>query len=71
MFNTHRENIPSNKNEALTRSMNMNIWAIDPLNQLFIRGSYTQKNEVVSGKSPIFVIGLFCIPHSICLNIGF
>ena len=49
----------------------MNIWAIDTLNQLFIRGSYTQKNEVVSGKSPIFVIGLFCIPHSICLNIGF
>ena len=37
-----RENTPSNKTEALTKSMNMYIWAIGILNQLFIRDSYTQ-----------------------------
>ena len=35
---THLENIPSNKTEALTRSMHKNVWAISTLNQLFIRG---------------------------------
>ena len=73
--NTHRANIPSNKTEALTESMNMYIWAIGALNELFLRDSYTQtkflKNEVVSGKSPFSVIGLFCTLHSICLNIFF
>ena len=45
--------------------MNIYIWAIGILNQLFIRGSYTQikfSSEVVSGKSPFFVIGPFCTP---------
>ena len=28
--------------EALTKSMNMYIWGIGTVNQLFIRGSYTQ-----------------------------
>ena len=37
---THRENTPSNKSETLTKSMNMYIWAIGILNQLFMRGSY-------------------------------
>ena len=48
------------------------------LNQLFIRGSSTQffffliqKNKVVSGKALLFVIGPFCTPHSICVNMGF
>ena len=73
---THRESTPSNKTETLTKNMNMYIWAIGILNQLFIRDSYTQrlnfqKNESVSGKSPFFMIGSFCTPHSICLNIGF
>ena len=36
---TRRENTPSNKTEALTNSMNMHIWTIGTLNQLFIRGS--------------------------------
>ena len=40
--NTHRANIPSNKTEALTESMNMYIWAIGALNELFLRDSYTQ-----------------------------
>ena len=29
------------------------------------------KNKVVTGKTPLFVIGPFCSRHSICLNIGF
>ena len=36
------ENTPSNKTKALTKRMNMYIWAIDILNQLFLRDSYTQ-----------------------------
>ena len=36
---THRENTPSNKTTALTKSMNMYIWAIGVLHQLFIRDS--------------------------------
>ena len=40
--NTHRENTPSHKTEALTKGMNMYIWAIGTLNQLFISGSYIQ-----------------------------
>ena len=35
----HRENTPSNKTEVLTKSMNMYTWAIDILNQLFIKDS--------------------------------
>ena len=35
------------------------------LKQLF------KKNKVVTGKSPLFVIGPFCSRHSICLNICF
>ena len=39
---TLRENPPSDKTEALTESMNMYIWAIGMLNQVFIRDFYTQ-----------------------------
>ena len=43
--------------------MNMYIWKIGSLNQLFRRGSYTQiifsKNKVLSGKTEFFVIGPF------------
>ena len=74
-WDTHRENALKNKTQELTKSMNMNIWILSILNQLFVRGSYTEikfsKNKVVSGKTPHFVIGPFCIPHSICLNIDF
>ena len=68
---THRENAPSNTTETPTKSVNLYIWAIGTLNQLFIRGSYTQikfkKNEVISGKSALSVISSFFTPHSICL----
>ena len=30
-----------------------------------------QKNKIVTGKTPLFVISSFCCLHSICLNIGF
>ena len=36
------ENTLSKKTEALTKSMNMDILVIGTLNQVFIRGSYTQ-----------------------------
>ena len=30
-----------------------------------------KEKKVVTGKTPFYVIGPFCIHHSICLNIGF
>ena len=38
---THREDTPSSKTEALSKSINVYIWAVGTLNQLFIRGSCT------------------------------
>ena len=42
------------KNQSLTKSMNIDIWLACTLNQLLIRGSYTQikskKKKVVKGK---------------------
>ena len=53
----------------------MDIWVVGTSNQFFIRDSYTQikisKNKVVSDKTPFFVTGPFCTPHSICLRIDF
>ena len=52
----------------------MDIWVVGTSNQLFVTGSYTEKNfskNVDTGKTAFFVIGQFCTPHSICLNIGF
>ena len=39
---THREKESSNKIQGLTKSINMGIWIISTLNQLFMRDSYTQ-----------------------------
>ena len=36
---THREKAPSFKAQVLTGSVNMDIWVVGTLNQLFIRGS--------------------------------
>ena len=41
---SHRENTPLNKSQALMKSMNMDNWGIGTLDQLFARGSYTQIN---------------------------
>ena len=74
-WDTHRENALKNKTQELTKSMNMNIWVLSILNQLFVRGSYTEikfsKNKVVSGKTPHFVIGPFCIPILFVLTLTF
>ena len=35
---THGKNTSSNKIAALTKSMNIYIWAIATVNQLFVRG---------------------------------
>ena len=68
---THREDTRSNKSQALMGGMNMDISEISTLNQLFIRGSYTQikfSKKVVSGKIPLFARGTFSTTHSFCLN---
>ena len=36
------ENAPLNKTQALTKSVNMDIWITGTLNQLLRRGPYTQ-----------------------------
>ena len=54
--------------------MNIGILVVGRLNQLFIRGSYTEiefpKNKKVSGKTPFLVIGPFYTLHYICLEIS-
>ena len=50
------------------------IFRLYTLNQLFIRDSNTEikfSKKLNSGKSAFFVIGPFCSPHSIYLNISF
>ena len=49
------------------------LWVVGTTNQLFVLKlkQNFQKNKVVTGKTPFFVIGSFCSHHSICLNIGF
>ena len=39
---THRENTLPNKTQVLTKSMNINIWVIGTLSQLFKRASHAQ-----------------------------
>ena len=55
--------------------MDLDIWVVGTLNQLIVIDSYTEieisKNKSFSGKTPFFVKGQFCIPHSIYLNISF
>ena len=36
---SHKEKTFSNKTQGLTKSMNMDIWVINTLNQPFLRGS--------------------------------
>ena len=71
----HRENTLSINTQALTKSMNMEIWVVFTSNELFIKGSYSQikfsNKRVVSAKAVFCMIGPFCTSHSVCLNIGF
>lgn len=61
---THRKNTPSNKTQVLTKSVNMGIEKTGTLNKLLkevlLLESYFQENKVASGKTVLFVIGLFC-----------
>ena len=76
---THKKNTTLNKTRTLTKSMNMGIWPICALNQLFVRGTQIRfskkrkkkKDKAVSGKNPFFLIGPCCTSHVICPNIGF
>ena len=38
----HREKGSSNKIQAFTKSLSVDIWLVGTSNQLFIRGSYTE-----------------------------
>ena len=64
------------KLQRLQKSTNMGIWVVDTTNQPFLLEDLKlklnfQKNKVVTGKTPFFVIGPFCSHHFIYLNIGF
>ena len=64
--NTHREKAPSNKTPALPKSMNFGSWQeVHKLKQ------NRKKEKVVTSKTSSFMIGSFCTPHSVCLNIAF
>ena len=63
---TQREKAPSNKTPAFSKSINMDIRVVGTSNQFFITGSYTE-NKLDTGKTPFFVIGPCCTPHTICL----
>ena len=41
---TYRENAPSNKAKVFMKSMNMDIWVVSTLNQLFMKGPYDKIN---------------------------
>ena len=54
----------------------MDIWVVGTSNQLYLRRSktgtnYPKKNNLVTNKTPLFVVVPFYNHHSICLNIGF
>ena len=42
---TYTENTPQNKTETLKKNININIWIVSSLNQLFTRGSYKTVSE--------------------------
>ena len=52
----------------------MNIWVVGTANQLFYEVLKPRQNfrkaKLVTVKTWFFVIGSFCTPHSISLNIG-
>ena len=69
---THRERVPSNKTQTISESMNMDIWVIgifNSLNEIHKLKQNFRKNKLVTDETQFFVIGPFCNPHSVCLNI--
>ena len=69
--------LQASKTPRLSKSMNMDIWLVGAIStQLFIIGSstetkFSEKKNVVTGKTLFSVIDPFCTAHSNCLNIGF
>ena len=62
----------------LQRLQKVRIWAfgslvhqINSLQEILKLKQNFQKNKVVTGKTPFFVMGPFCTHHSSCFNIGF
>ena len=61
----------------LQRLLKIRIWTFESLvhqiNSLKVLKleKFFQRNEVVTGKTPLFVMSPLCSRHSICLNIGF
>ena len=57
------------------KSINVIIWIVGTLNQLFIRNSYIplkfHKNKVVSWKTPLALIGPFFTLHFFLLKLAF
>ena len=72
---THREKAPSYKTSTFSKGMSLGGWYIK--STLYMRLLYwskifkRKKKKIDTGKTVFFVIGPFCTPHSICLNIGF
>ena len=72
---THKKKHPKVK---LQRSRKVWIWTfgwlLHQMNSIYEVPKLKQnfrKKKVVTDKTPFFVIGQFCTPHSICFNIGF
>ena len=63
------------KTPVLTKSMNADIWVVGTSKQLFLKVFILkhnfQKNEIVTVKTPFYVIASFCTLPSMCLNISF
>ena len=71
---THREKALSNKTQAPTKIMNMEIWVVGvQMNSLWEVPKLKQnfhRNKIVTCKTPFFVIGLFCTHHSNVLKLA-
>ena len=68
---TYRENASQNKTQTLRKNMNMDIWVVNTLNQLFIRGSFS-KIKVKKIKQVHFALPiLFVLTITFDLKIGF
>ena len=66
---THREKKPLKK--VQTWAFGLLVQQISSLQKVLKLKKNFQKNKVVTGKSPLFVVGPFCSHHFICLNISF
>ena len=70
----HKEKALSKKTAPLRKCINMVVWVVGTAIQLLIKDSYTEtkcsKYNVVTGKTPFFVIGSFCSSHLFVLSLA-